>query len=126
MVEDTFYMNTHGQQATSWKEESVTDIMRREGVIKVRSDVCKFGMFQESGKGVDLVKKPTGFMTNPAEIAEELKGKCAGGHTYIHLLDGRAKRAEVYADELCYKILTGHEKRWKNTRRLHRDHGTGR
>ena len=68
----------------SWKEKSVQDTVGREGVIKVRSDMCKFGMFQESEKGTELVKKPTGFMTNAPEIAEELKGKCRGRHTHTH------------------------------------------
>jgi len=36
--------------ATGWKEKSVIDTMTRDGVMKVRSDMCKFGMLQESEK----------------------------------------------------------------------------
>ena len=54
-----------------------------------------------------LVKKPTGFMTNAAGISAELGVKCEGGPKHIQLLNGRARRAEVYPDELCWKILKG-------------------
>ena len=77
-----YFLHEHPLTATSWKEKSVTDTMKREGVVKVRSDMCKFGMYQENEKGVEFVKKLEGFMTNAPEIAEELKGRCTGAHTY--------------------------------------------
>ena len=103
-----YFLHEHPFTATSWKEKSVTDTMKREGVInKKRSYICKFGMYQESENVVEFGKKPTALMTNAPEIAEELKGKCTGAHTHTHLINGRAKRAEVYPDEVRYKILTG-------------------
>ena len=54
-----------------------------------------------------LVKKPTTFMTNSPCIANRLSTKCQGGHKHITLLGGRAKRAEIYPDQLCREILIG-------------------
>ena len=54
-----------------------------------------------------LVKKPTGFMTNAKGISMELGVQCEGGHRPIQLLNARAGRAEVYPDELCYRIFRG-------------------
>ena len=51
--------------------------------------------------------KPTGFMTNAEGIARELDEKCDGCHQHVKLLNGRASRAEVYPDELCFRILRG-------------------
>jgi len=44
-------------------------------------------------------------MTNAEELVKELETRCTGQHTHINLVNGRTKRAEVYPDELCYKIL---------------------
>ena len=67
-------------------------------VQKVVGNMCAFGMLQEDEHGVGLVKKPTGFMTNSDEIARRLKQSCPGGHRHIYLINGRAKRAEVYLE----------------------------
>ena len=64
-------------------------------------------MDQEIDGQIELVKKPSGFMTNAGAIAENLGIQCPGGHRHVHLLNGRAKRAEVYPDELCVIIFKG-------------------
>jgi len=33
--------------------------------------------------------------------------KCRGFHAHIRVLNGRARRAEAYPDELCFRILQG-------------------
>ena len=56
-------------------------------------------------------------MTNARAIAESLGEHCHGDHRHIHLLNGRAKRAEVYPDELCTRILEGLvEQLWRDGR----------
>ena len=40
-----YFLHEHPFTATIWKEKSVTDTMKREGVVNVRSDMCKFGMY---------------------------------------------------------------------------------
>ena len=81
--------------------------MEQESVETVKGDMCCFGMYQETERGMQLVKKPTGFMTNASELAKQLSKKCEGGHRHVNLINGRAKRAEVYPDELCHQILIG-------------------
>ena len=39
-------------------------------------------------------------------------------HTHVHLLNGRAKRAEVYPDQLCNSILKGLLKQMKHDCRM--------
>ena len=76
----------------------------------MRGDMCAFGMWQHSDKsqeGTELVMKPTGFMTNATGIASQLSEECNGKHQHVKLLNGRASRAEVYPDELCFRILKG-------------------
>ena len=73
----------------------------------VTGNMCMFGMTQQDEQGMGFVKKSTGFMTNAWEIAGELSKKCSGDHRHITLLNGRAKRAEVYPDDLCVRIVDG-------------------
>ena len=62
-------------------------------------------MFQETLEGPELVRKPIGFMTNAKMIAGRLAQRCDGGHMHIHLMNGRAKRAEIYPEDLCKEII---------------------
>ena len=47
-------------------------------------------------------------MTNAPYIAKRLSRRCDKGHSHVTLIGGRAKRAEVYPDELCRKIIYGY------------------
>ena len=83
------------------------DLLKRETVCKVKGDMCSFGMYQDVNGERKLVKKPTGFMTNASELAKELAQECDGSHEHVNLLNGRARRAEVFPKMLCYRILRG-------------------
>ena len=53
-----------------------------------------------------LVKKPTGWMTNAPALAKELAKPCSGDHRHVVLIGGnRARRAQVYPNELCKAII---------------------
>ena len=52
-------------------------------------------------------KKPTMFLTNCPGIAKEVGQRCPGGHKHQPLLDGRAKKAAQYTDELSKAICRG-------------------
>ncbi len=46
-------------------------------------------------------------MTNSSKLYYELSRVCPGGHKHIHLMDGRAKGAEIYPPALCEAICRG-------------------
>ena len=79
-------------------------------------------MYQETSDGTQLVKKPTGFMTNATAIAEILLEKCRGDHSHVTLVGGRARVAEVYPDELCFRILKGLLRQMKRDGRIKHGH----
>ena len=65
-------------------------------------------MKDEDNNGKGFVKKPTGFMTNACKIADSLEKDCTGDHRHIVLIGGgRARRAQVYPNELCKQIIFG-------------------
>jgi hypothetical protein len=102
-----YFLHEHPASARSWEEPCVKKLMELTKVTRVVSDMCVYGMEQEDTGGRALVKKPTAFMTNAPEIAARLGQRCVGGHRHITLVGGRAKRAEIYPDQLCREILLG-------------------
>ena len=102
-----YFLHEHPESATSWGEKPITNLMKLPGVQRVSSDMCVYGMCQEDEEGRALVRKPTVFLTNATGIAQRLKQKCPGGHRHITLIGGRAKRAEIYPDQLCREVLLG-------------------
>ncbi len=68
-----YFLPEHPYSAKSWKEDYVQEIMSDKRVEMVKGDMCAFGMWQEKDGEQLLVMKPTGFMTNAVEIANELK-----------------------------------------------------
>ena len=46
-------------------------------------------------------------MTNARCIANRLERKRTGMHRHVVLLNGKAKAAEVYPEELCKEIVKG-------------------
>ena len=46
-------------------------------------------------------------MTNSRALGEELRRKCDGKHAHQSLVDGRAKLAAEYPEDLCRAICRG-------------------
>ena len=46
-------------------------------------------------------------MTNAPVIAARLRRRCSKNHGHIHLMNGRAKHAQVYPEELCVEVIKG-------------------
>ena len=77
------------------------------GVRRVVGNMCAHGMWQVDSEGPALVKKPTGFLTNSAKVAERVSARCSGGHRHVHLVNGRARQAQEYPEGLCVAICEG-------------------
>jgi hypothetical protein len=99
--------------AGTWKEDDVKEMLSWPGVQLVRTDMCAHGMSVPSlgDGGIQeglLNKKPTGILTNVAEIAEVLaRARCSGNHRHGDLIGGTARQAQIYPDQFCKAILTG-------------------
>ena len=82
------------------------------GVFITSADQCAYGLTTTGPDGEAPAQKPTKFMTNSPCIAEELKRKCPNRssrmtHNHMPLMNGRAKAAQEYPDELCKAICRG-------------------
>ena len=102
-----YFLHEHPSTASSRKNPKIFELLERPSVKRIVSHMCAFGMMQEKDGIEMLVKKPTAFMTNSDEMAKRLSRKCEGEHRHVVLIGGRAKRAEIYPEELCREILIG-------------------
>jgi len=113
-----YFLHEHPYHATSWNNPKIKDLLATEGIVKVLSHMCAFGMEVEDNLGKGLVKKPTGFMTNAPLLANRLSRQCKGDRRHIMILGGRSRRTEVYPDELCKEILVGLKDQMRKDGRL--------
>ena len=100
-----YFIHEHPAGARSWDNEMINRLTKESGVYTVVGDMCRLSMQQEDELGKGLIKKRTMFMTNAEMIAGKLAKRCVGGHRHIELINGRAKRAEVYPEDLCKDMV---------------------
>ena len=101
-------MHEHPIGATSWKLDSVIEILKMKGVKTVVGDQCQFGLETKGVEGRNTpARKRIRFMSNSSDILNELGRLCPGDHDHQHLVNGRAEKAAVYPDGLCRAICRG-------------------
>ena len=105
-----YFLHEHPWLATSWMIPEMTKLEGEEGVQRVRTDMCQFGMQSRTagiGSILGHVLKPTGFLTNSKHVARELGRRCPKDHTHVPLMGGRAAAAAIYPHNLCCAICRG-------------------
>ena len=70
-----YSLHEHPAYASSWQEEVVQKIIDTEGVVRATCDQCLYGCETQDK---DSIKKPTTFMTNSTEIAQQFGRRCSG------------------------------------------------
>ena len=105
VMEGRWALFEHPITSRAWNEECVQRVLQLPGVQKVVGDQCQFQL--QVNPEEDLNRKTTGFMTNSASIAKRLAVRCVGEHAHQPLVSGRAKKAEVYPEELCRAVVRG-------------------
>ena len=91
-----FFMHEHPSSARSWNLPEVLEMLLKEEVELVEVDMCDFGMTASDEYGEALVRKRTKVLTNSSEVAKRIARKCNGQHRHVHLIGGKAKRAQLY------------------------------
>ena len=108
-----YFLHEHPRMARSWSEPCVQRVLGMAGVHKIVADQCQLGQEDDWG---EPIKKPTGFMSNSAELLKVLEVRCLGksgncsrpsGGRHVPCLGSRARRAAIFQDKLCTSILRG-------------------
>ena len=104
------FLHEHPKNASSWKEPEMEEFCNEPGNFVVSGPMCKWHMVSEDNQGVGYVRKETKWLTNSEELANVLDGECDGSHRHVHLVNGRARSAQVYPPKLVAAILRGIKK----------------
>ena len=107
MEQGLYFIHEHPAHAKSWQNPEINKLVRDYRVKTVVGNMCMFGMTQEAEGSSGLVKKDTRFMTNAIMIAERLNRVCDKTHSHVPLIGGRAKKAQIYPEDLCAQMLRG-------------------
>ena len=104
-----WFLHEHLAAASSWSLKEIIDLVEMDGVAVVRGDQCMYGLktWGKNGKDIVPAKKSTKFMSNSAEIRNELSRRCDGQHAHQSLTGGRAEGSARYPEELCKAICRG-------------------
>ena len=105
-------MHDHPEIAGPWQEECVKGMLRRQGVVRVTGDQCRYGLTPNDGYRENPAKTRASFMTHSQCIATKLSLHCPNtkerkAHDRVILTDGRAKAAQVYPPALCPAVCVG-------------------
>ena len=102
------FIHENPTTAQSWKEEGIKSIEALNGVLKVKLDMCQFGLKVKTPSGYQLVRKPTTLLTNNAIMAKTLSKRCDGSHKHCMLKGGNlCSQAAIYSPGFCKAIISG-------------------
>ena len=103
-----YFVHGHPRSASSWKVDSIKQLVDSPMVVKAYANMCAFGIItSEDKERVAPVLKPTVFLANSTAVQIELSKKCPGCARHVHLVEGNARAAQVYPLALCRAVCRG-------------------
>ena len=89
--EGRHYLHEHPDQAASWAEKEMVQLLKHPRSLVVTSDQCEYGLPTPGPDGTPTpAKKPTRWATSSKQMAARLSKRCTGTHKHQPLLSGRA------------------------------------
>ena len=112
VVAGRYFPHERPHGASSWEETCIRELIRKQGVIKVVGDQCRYGFKSKHRQGEGLDRKRVGFMIHSIGVAQQLRRRRPNQAGYItnrHAIPegGRTKRTHVHPRELCKAICIG-------------------
>ena len=88
-----------------WKQPGLLKLQALPGVEFRMGCMCEFGLCDGHGQ---LLKKPTGWLSDMPELLDELARPCSGQHEHGQCIGGNvAKKAQVYTNQLARACIRG-------------------
>ena len=75
--------------------------------MKAYAHMCAFCMKSKDDEGEGPVLKPTIFTTNSTEVKKELSQRCRGCKRHVHLMERRARAAQIDPPMFCRALCRG-------------------
>ena len=107
-----YLLHEHPDAASPWSEQCITNLLKKQGVVRVTGDQCMYGLKSHDGCREGPAQKRTGFLINSPCIAKKLELRCPNTranriHDHVVLINGRAKAAKFYPFALCRAVCDG-------------------
>lgn len=107
-----YFLHEHPEIASPWGEDCAIRMPKRQGIVRVTGDQCRYGFKSHDGRRERPARKRTGFMTNPPCIAKKSELQCPNRkgrkeHDHVIFINGRARAAQVYPPECCRAMCEG-------------------
>ena len=102
-----YFVHEHPTSATSWKVKSIQQIADSPTVLTAKAHMCAYGMMSADKDGEGPALKPTTFLTNSVCLHRALGKRCPGHERHVHLMEGRAAKAQEYPRGLCRAMVVG-------------------
>ena len=108
------FVHEHPTKSKALQKDEIKELMMRPEVGKVELHMCAFGMKSRDEQGERLVHKSTTLMSSSEEVLKIMDRRCSNEgqdkrhhHRHVHLIQGRAKAAQVYPREFCERLCEG-------------------
>ena len=105
-------MHEHPENSKAWDMPEITELLMMPEVGSTVLHMCAFGMTSSDKDGEAPVKKGTRIISSSEEVLKRISRRCSNEtdeikHRHVHLIQGRAKAAQVYPRELATSICEG-------------------
>ena len=87
-----------------WQQAELQLVLALPGVQLKKGSMCNFGLRGGDGQ---LLRKDTGWASDPPEILNEVVIPCPGNHEHELCLGSNARRAQVYTKKLARAVVKG-------------------
>jgi len=106
------FIHEHPEASTAWKNTDLVQLAMEPQVDATTLHMCAYGMQSEDEHGKGLVKKATRILSSSPEVLKKLAARCSNEsgdsqHRHVHLIQGRAKAAQVYPREFSMRVCEG-------------------
>ena len=106
------FVHEHPDRSRAWDMPEMKEFLLKPEVGAITLHMCAFGMKSKDELGEGLVQKATRVMSSSPEVLKQVDLQCAnrgGGapHRHVHLIQGRAKHAQVYPRMFSERLLEG-------------------
>ena len=90
------FLHEHPASASAWQDNEMVKLLDHPRVTTCIGHQCQYGLLTTTGDGGTApAKKPIGFLTNSPQAHTMLSKMRQGGRRHVHLVNGRARAAEV-------------------------------
>ena len=108
------FVHEHPEKSRAWQMPEMVSFMMRPEVDSTVMHMCAFGLMGKDEIGEAPIQKATRVMSSSDEVIKRISVRCSNEqcdptkhHRHVHLIQGRAKAAQVYPRLFGIRVCQG-------------------